>query len=191
MAVYYWYAWIVVILVSFFLSSKKNKKLALLIYVLIQMILTTYLQIDSLFWLSFSIQALFGIYLWAEPRPMLQHIWPVLFTCFWAIFQLFLLSNPVWYLFPGVQVAIIGVLILVNYLNFSLNSQLGLWLLMNVLGGFAAKLVSWALFLDYMPDYIYEQKVMLKGIIVILIINGIAHLRKSSLKLKRKKRLFA
>ncbi|MCP3025844.1 hypothetical protein [Halobacillus sp. A5] len=188
MAVYYWYAWFIVIIILFFLTSRKYKKTALLTFVLLQMIFLPFIHMDVFLWTSLVIQCFFGIYLWAEPRPIFQQLWPVLFTFCWAVFQLFLLSNPVWYLFPGVQIAIVGVLIIFHYLTFTFNSQLGLWLIMNILGVITAGIVSDILFLDFMPDYVNVHTTVLQGIVVIFILNGISYLKRSSAKLKRNKK---
>ncbi|GGF09281.1 hypothetical protein GCM10010954_04660 [Halobacillus andaensis] len=186
---YYWYAWVVFIIITFFLNAKSSNKNALLMFVLIQMIMiTNYIQHQGPFWISFFIQSFFGVYLWAESRPVLQHLWPILFTCCWTVYQLFLLSNPVWYLFPGVQLSIILLVGIIYYLGFSLNSQLGLWMLMNAFGVITAYTVSHALYLDFMPNYVEFHITLFKGMIAIFALNGVAYVKKVSRRVKRKKK---
>ncbi|MFC7060466.1 hypothetical protein [Halobacillus seohaensis] len=186
---YYWFAWFTLIIILFFLNSRSKKRDALLFYILIQMIMgATVLQPEGNSMVAIILHVGFGLYFWAESKPLLAQFWPVLFIFLWTLVHLFLLTNPVWYLFPGTPIGLIVLIYLINKLTLSLSSQIGLWVLMNTLGLVAAYFVSLSLSVVFMMDVAYMHATIIKGMVLLLLFGGVSHLKISLVRYKRSRK---
>ncbi|WP_082233981.1 YphA family membrane protein [Halobacillus massiliensis] len=193
---FYWFSWVAFILLTFFIPGDVLKKQVMSAFVLLSIIVYSLITVSDEFLLwSLSFHAIFGLYFWAEPKPILNQLWLIILIFLTTLFQLFIIVNPVWVIFPAGWVFLTIVIFLIQLCIPSLASQAGLWILMNAGGAAAAYLVAESLAIDFMMNYTFAHTVVVQGILLLFVfylIDRVKHLmRISKRKALLKKRMMA
>ncbi|MFC7320708.1 hypothetical protein [Halobacillus campisalis] len=187
---YYWFAWAAFIMSFFFLNSRSVYKDGLIIFLLIQMIsFTFFMKPYENMSMFLCLEACFGIYFWSERKQsVIGHLWAVLFIVLWSLIHILLLTNPVWYLFPGATAGLVLLMYIIHVFHVSLNRQIGLWILMNTLGILLVNSLRHPLGIDNFVDLMSLHTTLIKGIIILMVLEGVQFVRRSTYKIRRKKR---
>ncbi|WP_173916288.1 hypothetical protein [Halobacillus sp. Marseille-Q1614] len=193
---YYWFSWFAFILLAFFIPSQIPKKQAIMAFVLLSMINYSIIAESSeyLMW-SLGFHITFGVYFWAEPKPVFNHLWLIIVVFLSTLLQLFIIVNPVWIIFPGAWIILVAVIFLIQLCVPSLASQIGLWILMNAGGAIAAYFVAQSLAIEFMMNYSFAHTTIIQGVFLLFVfylMERVKHAMKiSKRKVLLKKRMMA
>ncbi|WP_226579375.1 hypothetical protein [Halobacillus litoralis] len=188
-AVFYWFAWVSVIIVTFFIQ-KQTLRQTLLLFSLICM--CTYaspvLSEGHLLLLHISLLVCFGIRLWVRrSRSFVQHFWPFVLSVGYSAGLMFFIIHPVWSSFPGISFGIVFILLLLRMTIRDIEGLIGTWMVVNALGA----LFTYGVFYTYANEKLVESQAMLvlvfKGLLVLFILYGINNLKQSNKKTRKSK----
>ncbi|MCA0983007.1 hypothetical protein LCL89_02980 [Halobacillus yeomjeoni] len=189
-AEFYWYSWVIVIILFFFTqkASIRNPLLLLCSLLMITYNITPYFSEHFMYIHTFTI-AIFGIYYWIRNKKrFLLHVWPFVLSIGYTSIQLFFLVNPVWLEFPGLSLLVFLLLYIFHKFSDSVESLIGMWFLVNACG----TLWSYSVFSLFSLEGLIEMNVILlfviQGLLWILILNGVDHLKAKVQKQKSRKK---
>ncbi|KHE70924.1 hypothetical protein, partial [Halobacillus sp. BBL2006] len=183
-AMFYWYAWTISIIGYFFLQ-KISLRLRLLLFTGVSMSTysVSFWNTEQHFYLHIGMLGAFGLLFWTgRKREWTQHFWPFVLSLGYTSVQLFFIVNPVWLELPGIQLGLIGVIILLKYFCPDTEGLIGMWLFMNAIGTLSSHLI---LSLYSQDELLFNDQVLLlalKGVLILMIFYGVAHLKNRNKK---------